>query len=399
MTYSTGTTYDFSPFERRPFSRAACPHTVSGAVALTLSMFVGGWLLYARSVGMLYAPPAGPSFYEAPPAVTSAVVVAPETPASARPGNAASAASRNAYGALETAPAAAAAQQQQSADSAFGGTLATMAASDSYEALLDPTYSLGSTRVPLSQSAPLGTNFHPLVSPAKPAQIAEAENVEPVPAQVPASLVQNIPLPTRRPAEFASPAAHETAEAPDSTAEQAQTTLVAPAPDNRSFFQKLFGMKPQPSGPELAYASSEDGVSNEEQNGSAAVAPFDHWTAVYDISAHTVYLPDGTRLEAHSGLGDALDDPRYVAERMRGPTPPGTYDLQPRAELFHGVQALRLIPVTGEQYGRAGLLAHTFMLGQNGDSFGCVSFRDYSAFLHAYESGEIKRITVVARLD
>ena len=41
--------------------------------------------------------------------------------------------------------------------------------------------------------------------------------------------------------------------------------------------------------------------------------PYDDQTAVYDISAHMVYLPDGTKLEAHSGLGSKLDDPRYVA--------------------------------------------------------------------------------------
>jgi hypothetical protein len=43
--------------------------------------------------------------------------------------------------------------------------------------------------------------------------------------------------------------------------------------------------------------------------------------AVYGISAHTVYLPDGTELEAHSGRGGRLDDPRYVHEHMRGATP------------------------------------------------------------------------------
>ena len=36
-------------------------------------------------------------------------------------------------------------------------------------------------------------------------------------------------------------------------------------------------------------------------------------TAVYDISAHMVYLPDGTKLEAHSGLGSDLDDPELGA--------------------------------------------------------------------------------------
>ncbi|MFY9832656.1 MAG: tlde1 domain-containing protein, partial [Methylocystis sp.] len=77
------------------------------------------------------------------------------------------------------------------------------------------------------------------------------------------------------------------------------------------------------------------------------LAGYDQWTAVYDISAHTVYLPNGTTLEAHSGLGDRLDDPRHVRERMRGPTPADVYELALREQLFHGVQALRLKPVGG----------------------------------------------------
>ena len=82
------------------------------------------------------------------------------------------------------------------------------------------------------------------------------------------------------------------------------------------------------------------------------------------ISARAVYLPDGTRLEAHSGLGAALDDLRYVSERAVGPTPPHLYELTMRESLFHGVQALRLNPVgDGGLYGRAGLLAHPYMLG------------------------------------
>ena len=126
---------------------------------------------------------------------------------------------------------------------------------------------------------------------------------------------------------------------------------------------------------------------------------YDRLTAVYDISARTVYLPDGTRLEAHSGLGPELDDPRYVSERMRGPTPPHVYELTLREASFHGVQALRLNPVgDGDLYGRSGLLAHSYMLGPNGDSNGCVSFRDYAAFLRAYQSGEIKRLAVVAHI-
>ena len=116
---------------------------------------------------------------------------------------------------------------------------------------------------------------------------------------------------------------------------------------------------------------------------------------------HSVYLPNGARLEAHSGLGDKLDDPRYVDEPDRGATPPHVYELSLREQPFHGVQALRLNPVggTGEIFGRAGLLAHTYMLGPNGDSNGCVSFKDYDAFLQAFENGSVKRLAVVARLN
>jgi len=127
---------------------------------------------------------------------------------------------------------------------------------------------------------------------------------------------------------------------------------------------------------------------------------YDKWTAVYVIAAHTVYLPDGTRLEAHSGLGDMLDDARYVNERDRGPIPPHVYELTPREELFHGVQALRLNPIgDGDVFGRDGLLAHPYMLGPKGDSNGCVSFKDYDAFLRAYQNGQVKRLAVVSRLD
>ena len=126
---------------------------------------------------------------------------------------------------------------------------------------------------------------------------------------------------------------------------------------------------------------------------------YDRQTAIYVISARVVYLPDGTRLEAHSGLGAALDDVRYVSERAVGPTPPHLYELTMRESLFHGVQALRLNPVgEGGLYGRAGLLAHPYMLGPNGDSNGCVSFKDYDAFLRAYQNGQIRKLAVVASL-
>ena len=123
-------------------------------------------------------------------------------------------------------------------------------------------------------------------------------------------------------------------------------------------------------------------------------------TAIYDITARTVYLPSGRRLEAHSGLGSYMDNPRHVHLRMRGATPPNIYKLTLRERLFHGVRAIRLNPVDGgRMYGRAGILAHSYMLGANGQSNGCVSFANYPEFLDAYLRGEITRIAVVERLD
>ncbi len=137
----------------------------------------------------------------------------------------------------------------------------------------------------------------------------------------------------------------------------------------------------------------------EASEGSSPPPVADGHTAIYDIVAQRVYLPDGQRLEAHSGFGRYLDDPRYVSEKDLGPTPPNVYDLTLREEPFHGVRAIRLNPVGGgNMYGRDGMLAHTYMLGPNGQSNGCVSFNDYPTFLNAVLSGEVNRLVVVEHL-
>jgi len=83
-----------------------------------------------------------------------------------------------------------------------------------------------------------------------------------------------------------------------------------------------------------------------------------------------------------------------------GATPPAVYELKPREKLFHGVQALRMIPAEGsDTSGRSGLLAHSFMLGPDGDSNGCVSIRNYDRFLKAFNDGEINRLVVVPSLS
>jgi hypothetical protein len=150
----------------------------------------------------------------------------------------------------------------------------------------------------------------------------------------------------------------------------------------------------------VADTSSALGYATEGDNHTDSHTFENSHTAIYDISAHTVYLPSGRRLEAHSGLGSHMDDPRYVNVRHEGATPPNVYDLKLRESLFHGVRALRLTPAgEGKMYGRDGILAHSYMLGPNGQSNGCVSFSNYQAFLDAYLKGEVERLVVVEHLD
>lgn len=233
-----------------------------------------------------------------------------------------------------------------------------------------------------------------------PDPLPDTANAEP-----PRAIV-TVPLPLPRPPEFrAAPggnaAARGRAERRLARREPAPSSTPAPATDERSFLEKLFGVEGTPA---LAYAALENKPADlvpqrrlsPPLNLSREPGPT-AGTAVYNIITRTVTLPNGERLEAHSGLGEGLDDPRLVNVRMRGPTPPGTYDLTEREQLFHGVRAIRLTPVGGADtiYGRVGLLAHTFMLGPRGDSNGCVSFRDYDRFLQAYLRGEVQRLVVV----
>jgi len=225
----------------------------------------------------------------------------------------------------------------------------------------------------------------------------------------PVALTESAPLPAAKPlrlelaarddrpiksaASFGRAAATRTAPAGTTRVATAESGTERPG-FFKGIFEKLFG-KSAPT--TLAYAATDDaGLSATNSIGGR----YDRFTAVYDISAHTVYMPDGRRLEAHSGLGSRLDDPRFADEKMHGVTPPNIYDLQLRESPFHGVQALRMIPEDETRtFGRAGLLAHTYMLGPNGDSNGCVSFKNYDAFLQAYLNHEVKRLAVVTRLD
>ncbi|ATN33076.1 hypothetical protein ACO34A_04575 [Rhizobium sp. ACO-34A] len=121
--------------------------------------------------------------------------------------------------------------------------------------------------------------------------------------------------------------------------------------------------------------------------------------AVYDISAGIVHMPNGEKLEAHSGRAQMRDDPRFVHMKNRGPTPPNVYSLRMREARFHGIEAIRMTPVgDAKMYGRDGFLTHTYLLRTRGDSSGCVVFEDYNRFLNAFKRGEVKTLIVVPRM-
>jgi hypothetical protein len=213
-------------------------------------------------------------------------------------------------------------------------------------------------------------------------------------------------LPSRAPVQSAAAAARTrvaSAAAPSPAARAVAKAAPKQAP--KSGFQ-LASASDTPVA--LAYAPADAAAGSGIPNSLKDLTPKDSdppadvdtsHTAIYDISARTVYLPNGRRLEAHSGLGEHMDDPRSLSKRMVGVTPPNVYDLRMREARFHGVRAIRLIPRDrSKMYGRDGILAHTYMLGPSGESNGCVSFADYPAFLAAYERGEITRLVVVERL-
>ncbi len=358
MMQGIGAPFDVISLDPRIYSRKSSSHLVIAGVAFAVSLSAGFWALSQR------ATPATETA-AAPAARNSRISYAAPNP----------------YGAIV----------------GLGGRPRTLALAETtmrgaLDASVQPAAHTPSAAVPEQQDG-------------DDAQLASADEA---------------PLPPRRPVEL-SVAGRGLYEG--SLRRMARTTVVPASPsDERSIFEKVFGLgdaaqetrqqQQQPRGQALAYAPTDGGTLSDLKSGilggvsgasGVAVGPaarYDRYTAVYDISAHTVYLPNGVKLEAHSGLREHLDDPRFVHLRMRGATPPHVYDLTPREALFHGVQALRLTPVGGEGaiFGRAGLLAHTYMLGPNGDSNGCVSFRDYQAFLRAYRNGEIRRLAVVAHL-
>ncbi|HEV7338527.1 MAG TPA: DUF2778 domain-containing protein [Bosea sp. (in: a-proteobacteria)] len=296
--------------------------------------------------------------------------------------------------------------------------------------VLRPGYVAGYVARPMAESRPLAGGFQSAnpapklavldpettgsIAPSTVSSPAVAAILPPVPpAAEPEQKIALIsPLPVPRPSDLKLPSVPEPRAAARGASRRSKDVAAAAEPpvDNRSFLEKIFGARTPTTGTQLAYAAPQDDISGRRGSGltvapepapapSPMASPMSVGpkTAVYDISARTLYLPNGERLVANSGLGEKMNDLRYVHVRMHGPTPPHVYTLTEREALFHGVRAIRMHPVggAGKIFGRTGLLVHSYLLGPRGDSNGCVSVKDYDRFLQAFLRGEITRLVVV----
>ena len=381
MNTSTRACYEVAgPFGRRSTGKPGS-QGFFGSAAIACLVVGSAWTVYANVFGASVYPALGSGTFEAPvirrpaplaarnlPHVADNSVIVESPPVASRPATVASGPS-------------------PSFADRFVGSGPSFSFADRFAAAEPDSVA----PAPIPASPPKFALASPQVDPSKPVAAPAAQ------------LALDIPLPAPRPAE----ARKNSDSSVRDMARRAKAAVIAavePPEKPPTIFERLFG-KSESRGSMLAYASadtSSTGSLGPSQNiGTAGTVPlYDRQTAVYDIAAHTVYMPDGTRLEAHSGLGSRLDDPRFTNERMRGATPATVYDLKLRESVFHGVQALRLVPVDESKvFGRSGLLTHSYMLGSNGQSNGCVSFRNYTPFLKAFLNHEIKRLVVVSRLD
>ena len=119
----------------------------------------------------------------------------------------------------------------------------------------------------------------------------------------------------------------------DMAAQRAKAAVMSIGQDKPSMVEKLWGKEPA-HGALLAYASADASITGGIEKSRTRCSAASHLTTSRPRSTSsprkTVYLPDGTQLEAHSGLGSKMDDPRYSHVRMQGVTPPHIYDLTPR---------------------------------------------------------------------
>ena len=366
---------------RRKSSRRAFPQYFLGGVAVAGLVLGCAWTVYTNVIGASIYPSVSSAVFEAPVANNSTTIAArPVQPAF-----------NEIFASLEQRPLVMPAPENVANSLMFNERFAAAAAQG------EPSRA-GEARP--AETTKLAAVLPPAEAPKPVETPKRAETPKPKVAAPATQLALNVPA--AAPQEPAKASGNPIRD----MAQRAKAAVMSIGSTDRSnMVEKLWGK--QPSNSLLAYASADASVTGSiidtrSQNPMLGGSPpYDRQTAVYDISAKMVYLPDGTRLEAHSGLGSKMDDVRSSHVRMQGVTPPHIYELKPREALFHGVPALRLTPIGGQDkiFNRDGLLAHTYMLGPSGQSNGCVSFKDYYAFLDAYKNKGIRRLAVLAKVQ
>jgi hypothetical protein len=376
---------------RRKPSRQIIPQYFLGSVAVAGLVLGCAWTVYTNVIGASVYPTVNSAAFEAPVIRNAATVAAPPV----QP------AFNETFASFEQQPLVMPAPQNVANALMFNERFAASAPQGELPRSV--------TAAPV-EATKLAEASPPAQTPKAIAAAKPAETAKPKVAAPATKLALNVPAATSKEIE-AKAGDDKTAKSSGSSirdmAQRAKAAVMSIASgEKQNMVEKLWGKQPAGGGL-MAYASADASVTGSiidtrSQNPMMGGAPpYDRQTAVYDISAKMVYLPDGTRLEAHSGLGSKMDDVRSSHVRMQGVTPPHIYELKPREALFHGVPALRLTPIGGQDkiYGRDGLLAHTYMLGPSGQSNGCVSFADYYAFLDAYKNKGIRRLAVLAKIQ
>ena len=388
MSTSTGA-FGVAAHNRKKSSRKVLPQHLLGSVAVAAVVLGCAWTVYSNVFGASIYPTMHNAAYEAP-------VVRQSSVAAVRP---ARPAFNEVFASLPAPAPKISAPESVPSSIMFNERFAASAPQGEAPRPIEATQV---AEAPPQVEAPKKIETPKLAEAPKPKETA--------PQPAPVQLALNVPAPATAAAPKqaeAKPAAKTPGASVRDMAQRAKAAVMSIASsEKQTMVEKLWGKQPS-HGSLLSYASADASVTGSLPDTKAqnpmlgGQPPYDKQTAVYDISAKMVYLPDGTRLEAHSGLGSKLDDARYSHVRMQGVTPPHIYELTPREALFHGVPALRLTPIGGEEkiYGRDGLLAHTYMLGSSGQSNGCVSFKDYYAFLDAYKNKGIRRLAVLAKVQ
>jgi len=249
MSISTGALRDFAAYDHRSSSRKAIPLTVFGGAAIACVVLGCAWTIYANVLGAgVYPTVSGANF---------------DAPVIRRPSNLA----------FQSAPPVA-----KNVRTALAEPIASSSVPERF-----PSIAPFSFDDRFAAAAPRAVEPSPFTESPKPREAS------PPPA---AQVANAVPKPAPRPSTLRLLASREIAKAK-------AAILSVTAAEKPTIFEKLYG-KPASKGSALAFASADfgdvsiPGPAKASPMGNAA--PYDRETAVYDISARTVYLPDGSKL-------------------------------------------------------------------------------------------------------